>query len=277
MNRYMSWLLPTCLLLLISCASHKVRPSLSEIDRPLFPPNNYWQTSTGIGIDREIRSNYYYAYERNWLIPIRKRTYLLPVISLQCPSYSLHPNVDFALPLMLRYHFAREIEVRDSIERISGVNIAFVNALTSWSYSPEHGTKIFAKHTVPVKVPLSYKTWFEAEPGIYYTLPWGNKFENHFSGNFDIPLSVGYQFSERWSCKGTLQLIGYYEHFQTADEENFDKWGATWNSFDLDIHIPIETKYVFNRNCEMSFMVKSGFYDKNSIGVQSAVWCTLTW
>ena len=275
------------------CSRQVIRQPVAEIDRPLFLPERNWQVSFGAGIERRIadqpQTNYDMADSR---LPftINGKTDFFPVFNLLWPSIPIGDKIEIYAPTTLRWYLVKNTEKIDDVERVTGVNSAMVNGISGFSYSGYDGFRMYTRHTFPVKARLSARSWFSSNPGLYFVLPLRYPLVARYEAMLCVPFSIGYQISERWSCKGTFSLLEYYEYFNSAkyaewiqkhQGDNYmyisHKWDYTSRIFDLDLKIPLQTTYVFSPHGEVTFLVEGNIYDKSNSGVASALWFTFTW
>ena len=270
------WLLLLAILI-CSCSRHVIRQSISEIDRPLFLPSGNWQTSFGAIIDRRMSTGGN-GHMYKSLFDIDDKTTWSSILDLQWPSIHFGDNIEYYAPTILRWYLRKNIAVSDSIQKISGANIALVNGLNSFSYSQLEKLRLSTMHYVMMKGKIAATFWLESAPGFIFSFPANERIKYDFDVYLKMPITLGWQATEHLSAKGSVALLESY-HYDAIDPKNeYEKaWERTTRIYDLDLQVPIELKYVFNYHWEISLDVNSIIDDDRNIYLESAVWSAFTW
>jgi hypothetical protein len=278
------WILLLLALFSISCSRHVIRQSVREIDKPLFLPQKNWQAFLGMSLDLSMKDDLYQdAVERGY--HLNKKTTLSPVIDLIWPSFHIGDKLEFYLPLILRAYLKKNVFVEDSIERINGTNIALECGISRIEYEDDRLRPSPCHLSLLIKKPIATRFWLESFSGLYIDELLFSSFKYNFDCHLNIPLTAGFQLTEQFSVKSSIVLNGLYRYYKTdPDDWGFYNWPfyrKGWEystkTYDLDIDIPLEFKYVFNPTWNITTRVGGYFYDNKNIYISGASWLTLTW
>jgi hypothetical protein len=263
----------------LSCSRQVIRQSVREIDRPLFLPQKNFQTSIGMEFGRVMREKGYNK-DTTWrYLGSEGETFNNLIFDIQWPSLHIGEKIEFYLPFILRAYLMKNVIVEDSIERINGTNIALVNGMSAIVFSGETFKLMNLHSSLFIKKPLSNSIWLESHSGFHFDLQLNSRIKHEFNCYLEIPVAFGFQLTDRFSAKSSIFLLGAYDYYETdPNGENYSKgWHYSRTVYDLDIRVPLEFKYVFNHNWEITALGTGYVYSKKNIYISGASWLTLTW
>jgi hypothetical protein len=176
------------------CTSHKLRLHNEEIKRPLSLPPGNWRIGAGAG-----------PFFNSGKTP--KQSLELDVI-FNYPYFQFGKNVEYYLPATFKCYISKNVETKDSVMSISGMNCAVSAGLVGWSYSQFAGSVFTFAADVDFKKPVSDKLWMVAKALVNYST---YRSDDVMSG---LTIGIGCQLSDKIYTTFTPTLF-YNNHTKT--------------------------------------------------------------
>ena len=244
-----------------SCASQKMRLPIEEIRRPLSLPPENWRIGAGAGT---------FFNSDN----IQKPSLDLDAI-FTYPYFQFGTQLEYYLPATFKYYIAKNIEIKDSVMSINGLNCAISAGLIGWSFTSIGGSVLTFTANVDCKKPVNNKLWLLSKLLVNYKTNRSNDFMSDFA------IGIGYQISEKFYA--IISPTVYYNNYMNFPYENnyninlINYYGLYFiNNEGFNWTIPIVLGANLTNTMSVYWRTKGHFHLKGSTQFSSALGVYIT-